>query len=196
MVGALILSIKLFEKGVRVMKKLLVAGAFAVLLSGCASSSPAGGGTYTVNQARMIETQVRNSADYWQRTDSVSAQYLVGPKAQYQLHTDIAACVVEVRELVRLGSIRKAQPPKDIAMDQGLKGGWVSATRNGPLYAENQPFQDFDGCMNSKGWARAQFVAPVVAASAAKNYTGTILGVSPGVSVAAQTDQQTGGFNN
>ncbi len=180
------------------MKKLLVLGVSVLLLAGCGTASVASNNkknNVSGHKDAYIQAQVRNSADYWQRSDAISAQYLVGPKAQYQLHTDIAACVVEVRELVRLGSIRKAMPPKNIGMDDNLKGGWNSVTRNGPLYAENQPFQDFDGCMNYKGWERANFVKPIVADNAADNYIGSVLALGQSKSIAEQTEESSNNFN-
>jgi len=146
------------------MKKLVLTVCALTLLSACA------------NQAPESDKQIRERADYWQRDDGVSALYLTGPKAQHQLNMDIAACVAEVKELVRLGSIRRAEPPKDLALEPGLKRGWASPTRDGPLFTEYTEFQDFDGCMSSKGWDRVDYVKPSVAERAAGNYTQTILG--------------------
>ncbi|MBU6235073.1 MAG: hypothetical protein KGQ41_04450 [Alphaproteobacteria bacterium] len=166
------------------MKKILALGVATIMLSACSGSwMPRMDGGYsgvTPSEANAIEKQVRNRADYWMRADHVTAEYMTGPKAQHQLHSDIAKCVAEVRELVRLGSIQPTTPPKGVPMDQDQRTGWVSPTRNGPLYMEYQPYSDFDGCMRAKGWDRLDFVKPVIADRAAHNYNGTILGMTAG----------------
>lgn len=165
------------------MKTLVLSLVSATLLAGCAT---AGVSSSTKN--------IRNEADYWQRADSMSALYLTGPKAQHQLNMDIASCVAEVKELVRLGSIRRASPPSNIGMQDGLRRGWDSPTRNGPLYTEYTDFQDFDGCMQSKGWARTNFVRPIVADQAVDNYQHTILGITSTSDLSHNT--QPSGLNN
>lgn len=149
------------------MKTLVISLVAATLLAGCATSD-----------VRATDKDIRTRADYWQRDDGISALYLKGPKAQHQLNMDIASCVAQVKELVRLGSIRRASPPSNLGMEQGLRQGWNSPTRNGPLYTEYTDFQDFDGCMASKGWARTDYVRPAAADQAVGNYKQTILGVS------------------
>lgn len=125
---------------------------------------------------RPSQKEIRESGDYWQRADSTSALYLTGPKAQHSLNQDIASCVAEVKELVRLGSIRSAEPPKDLSLDPRLERGWSGPTRDGPLYTEYRDFADFETCMASKGWMRVQYVKPVEAERASLNYVETILG--------------------
>lgn len=180
---------------------LLLGIAAATLALGACSTMGFSGKSNTVSpqQAAKIEADIRARADYWQRADAVSAQYLVGPKAQHQLHMDIASCVSEVREMVRLGSIAQAMPPKNIGMDPGLKSGWSSPTRNGPLYTEYTPYQDFDGCMNTKGWERSDFVGTASAVNGARTYNRTILGTGAGMSASgtayATADGQPTGFN-
>ncbi len=159
------------------MKRLLLTVLATAALAACSTGNPSGSNTSGWSDATLAETKaVRERADYWQRADTVSAQYMVGPKAQHQLNKDIAACVAEVRELVRLGSVRKASAPPSIAMDPPLRAGWYSPTRDGPLYTEYTDYQDFDGCMRSKGWERVDYVRPVVAQKGARNYVATILG--------------------
>lgn len=148
------------------MKTLVISLVTATLLAGCATSD-----------VRATDKEIRNKADYWQRADSTSALYLKGPKAQYQLNSDIASCVAEVKELVRLGSIRRASPPANIGMEPGLARGWDSPTRNGPLFTEYRDFSDFDGCMNHKGWVRTDYVRPATQDQAINNYKTTILGI-------------------
>lgn len=181
------------------MKKLVLLAFVTLALAGCAGSSS--GSASSVGKISAEEKAVRQNSDYWQRADSVSAQYMTGPKAQHQLNMDIAACVAEVKELVRLGSIRKAEPPKDLAMEPGLRAGWYSPTRDGPLYTEYTDFQDFDGCMKSKGWERVDFVKPIAARRASRNYVTTILGhpFGWGASSASSTsadESQDNSFNN
>lgn len=149
--------------------------ASTLLLALCATSMLAACSS-TTSTSRPTEKQIREHADYWQRAETTSALYLTGPKAQYVLNGDIASCVAEVKELVRLGSIRDAEPPRNIGMEPGLARGWTSPTRNGPLYTEYRDFSDFDGCMRSKGWERTNFVRPAQANAAASNYSQTILG--------------------
>jgi hypothetical protein len=119
---------------------------------------------------------VRMSGDYWQRKDSTSALYLTGPKAQHTLHNDIASCVAQVRELSRLGSIRKATPPNDIAMTGAMKSYWDTPLRDGPNHTEYVTFHDFEGCMDYHGWQRVGYVTPERAKQATYNYADTILG--------------------
>jgi hypothetical protein len=157
------------------MKRLILMMVACLALAGCESSASVNSDRDNSETLRL-QKQVRERADYWQRADSVSAQYLTGPKAQHQLNKDIAACVAEVRELVRLGSIRRAEPPANVGMDPGLRAGWNSPTHDGPLYTEYTDFQDFDGCMKTKGWERIDYVKPVVAKQASTNYLTTILG--------------------
>ena len=107
------------------------------------------------------------SSNYWQRTDTQSALYLTGPKAQHQLHKDIAACVNNLQELQRLGSLRDAIPPdssKNQVPDYNPTNSIVSTNdspdRDGPLYAEYYDYTDFEGCMRDKGWQRAVALTP------------------------------------
>lgn len=161
------------------MKRLVLVTCATALLAGCASSSSSSSSSSSANaekQRAAITKQVRERADYWQRNEAVGAQYLTGPKAQHELNKDIASCVAEVRELVRLGSIREATPPQGVALQPGMREGWTSVTRDGPLYKEYTDFQDFDGCMVSKGWERVDYVRPVAANAAAGNFVTTILG--------------------
>jgi len=167
------------------MKRLVLVLTALTLLSACAT------------QTRESEKKIRESADYWQRADGASSIYLTGPKAQHELHKDIAACVAEVKELVRLGSIRKAEPPRDLALEPNLKRGWASPTRDGPLFTEYTSFQDFDGCMAYKGWERVDYVKRTVADRAASTYSETILGHALGWSAPTATGNgATAGFND
>jgi len=177
------------------MKKLMLLLCMALSLAAC-SNSRSTGSAANVAKLSAEERAVRFNSDYWQRADSVSAQYMTGPKAQHQLNMDIASCVAEVKELVRLGSIRRAEPPKDIAMDPGLRAGWVSPTRDGPLYTEYTDFQDFEGCMKHKGWERVDYVRPLAAQRSSRNYVTTILGHPFGWGGSSSNDPDTAQDNN
>jgi len=118
----------------------------------------------------------QHDADYWQRVDSTSALYLRGPKAQHQLHKDISSCVSETKELSRLGTIRNANPPAGIEMNENLAEKWQSPRGDGPLYTEFRDFHDFESCMNFKGWERTNFVKDTQIENAKMNYNTTILG--------------------
>ena len=50
-------------------------------------------------------------AKFWQRSSTSSALYMRGPKAQQQLHKDIANCTHHINELENLGAIRESIPP-------------------------------------------------------------------------------------
>lgn len=121
--------------------------------------------------------EVRQHGAYWQRTDGVSAMYLRGPKAQHQLNQDIASCVAETRELMRLGSIREASPPDDLARTGVMRTNYDTPHYDGPLHTEYLEFHDFESCMVYKGWERIDYVAPIRAERAANNFSETILGI-------------------
>lgn len=111
--------------------------------------------------------KLEKTSNYWQRTDTQSALYLVGPKAQHQLHKDISTCVNELQELQRLGSIRDAVPPdsaRNKVPDYNPTNSRVASNdspdRDGPLYAEYYDYTDFEGCMREHGWQRAVALTP------------------------------------
>lgn len=184
------------------MKKVVMAVCAVVLLAGCAGNS-SNNSMSNSDKQRAAETKaVRERADYWQRNDAVDAHYMTGPKAQHELNKDIASCVAQVRELVRLGSIREATPPEGVALQPGMRQGWNSVTRDGPLFKEYTNFQDFDGCMQANGWERVDYVRPVAANAASGNFVTTILGHPYGWAgstdnyAPAHQDNGTNGFNN
>jgi hypothetical protein len=124
------------------------------------------------------QTSFEQEADFWERRDGVSMLYLRGPKAQTQLHQDIATCVNEVKELSRLGTINNARPPAGIRMNQGLAEKWQSPERNGALRTEYAPFTDFESCMSYNGWKRVSYVRPEQVYTAKSTYDTVILGKS------------------
>lgn len=104
-----------------------------------------------------------NKIDYWQKTDSASALYLQGTKAQQTLEEDIATCVAEIEELVRLGATRAKLPegvedrnPYDIPMSD-RNAYWNVPKRFGAKYVDHAQYHDFDSCMRYKGWERVAF---------------------------------------
>lgn len=148
------------------MKKLLLTLPLIVTVSACESTK---------------QTSFEQESDFWERTDNVSLLYLRGPKAQTQLHKDIASCVAEVKELSRLGTIDNARPPANIRMNQGLAENWQSPKRDGALYNEYADFHDFEGCMNYKGWKRVSYVRPEQIDQAQQTYKTTVLGETIGI---------------
>ncbi len=114
-------------------------------------------------------------SQYWQRVSASSAAYIRGPKAQQILNRDIARCVVELRELERLGSITSAiptdshgrilDPAHDLSADD-----WDTPERDGALLAEHGDYHDFDSCMLTGGWERIKYVPFDVAEKAQLNY--------------------------
>lgn len=155
------------------MKHYILVGMTVFMLGACAGTD---------------RTTYEQEAHFWQRSDSVSALYLRGPKAQHQLNHDIAACVSEVKELTRLGTIRDAAPPAHIRMHEGLATGWQSPTRNGPLYTEFREFNDFESCMNHKGWDRTKYVLPEQVENSRLNYKTVILGETVGLRSTEEED--------
>lgn len=121
-------------------------------------------------------TPTVEGGQYWQRVNASSATYTRGPKAQQMLDQDIAACVVEMRELQRLGAIR--EPIKtDIRGTVVVPNNYGEnrlnpdvPDRNGQLYEELAPYHDFDGCMQSKGWERVAWVPYGVGREAQRTY--------------------------
>ncbi len=139
-----------------------------ILLTSCLAVTACGGNTPNMEKA-----------EYWQRHEASSAIYMQGPKAQQILHQDIADCVVEVRELENLGEIRREMPtnyytgnnlndraptPK-ATLDQ-----WDTPQRDGYLYAEHKDYADFETCMVSKGWERAEYLPFTDADKAREDY--------------------------
>lgn len=95
-------------------------------------------------------------ADYWQRASTSSALYLQGPKAQQQLHIDIATCTNEINEIRRLEKVRTAIPADDVGA--GTLQDWDTPSRDGYLYAEHHAYHDFETCMQTKGWQRTEYL--------------------------------------
>lgn len=123
-------------------------------------------------------------AQYWQRIHASEAAYTRGPKAQQMLNRDIARCVTELRELVRLGtlpaSVQEDFTPelKDPDVNRILKT-WDEPERNGYLYREYSDYQDFEGCMLHKGWERTMYVPYDIATEGRDAYLESIAHLKP-----------------
>lgn len=127
--------------------------------------------------AGNVERNMEQRGQYWQRVHASSALYLRGPKAQQMLNRDIARCVVELRELERLGAVKDAIPEyaQGIVMgaDEAEMKGWDTPIRDEQLYAEHSDYIDFEGCMLANGWQRIKYVPYDVAEQAQENYKKT-----------------------
>ncbi len=149
-------------------KKLLILSSLPLLaLSACHGSGLSGAHTPQIENAK-----------YWQRNTASSALYLQGPKAQQLLHKDIATCVNEIKELQRLGEIRRSIPANynsgneietRTAAQQELDA-WDTPERDGYLYNEHVDYADFETCMGAKGWERVEHLPYDEAELARKEY--------------------------
>ena len=116
-------------------------------------------------------------ARYWQRASASSALYLNGPKAQQMLHSNIASCTAEIKELQRLGEIRQAIPAKYVhpsneaeRMAQQDLNQWETPERDGYLRSEHLEYHDFETCMVHHGWERAEYLPYDEASKARADY--------------------------
>lgn len=117
-------------------------------------------------------------AKYWQRNSASSALYLQGPKAQQMLHQNIATCVNEIKELERLGEIRRAVPAnynsgneiETRSASQKDLDHYDTPARDGFLYNEHLDYHDFETCMGAKGWERVEHLPYSEADIARKDY--------------------------
>lgn len=116
---------------------------------------------------------------YWQRIDTHSALYLTGPKAQQQLEQEIATCVREVDELVRLRALRETTPPNthhpyhDALSRSGDLAAFETPKHIRNLHVDHSDYYDFESCMRSKGWERVKAVRYQADARAQQNYKDT-----------------------
>lgn len=108
------------------------------------------------------------------------------------LKEDIARCVVELRELERLGAVRNAiptdrhgrvlDPPEMDAEQERIRKemeDWDTPERKGQLYAEHSDYHDIEGCMLAKGWERTKFVPYEVDKLAKDQYLASHIGNRP-----------------
>lgn len=116
---------------------------------------------------------------YWQRVEDNSAMWMTGPKAQQELDQNIASCVREVDELVRLDALRETMPPDTHsdyhrALDaSGDLSFYDSPTRLGDHMVSHTDFHDFESCMRSKGWERVRYVRYQTALKGRETYKAT-----------------------
>ncbi len=124
--------------------------------------------------AESINDRIDALGQYWQRVNSSSTIFLRGPKAQQILNRDIARCVVELRELERLGAVKNPIPAyaEDVVLseDEMRLAGWDAPERDDQLFAEHTDYQDFEGCMLAKGWERIKYVPYDVAYQSREDY--------------------------
>lgn len=124
-----------------------------------------------------VNDDIAHKGQYWQRIHSSSALFLRGPKAQQMLNRDIARCVVELRELERLGAVRDAIPEyvDGVVLEEteARLAGWDTPERDKELFAEHSDYIDFEGCMVAKGWERIKYVPFDVMEQADENYKRT-----------------------
>ena len=111
---------------------------------------------------------------FWQRLSASEAAYQQGPKAQQMLNRDIARCVVELRELERLGALKDAIPTdrhgRTLDPDAQELRDWDRPARDKHLHAEHDDYADFESCMAEKGWERVEHVPFDVASKGRENY--------------------------
>lgn len=107
---------------------------------------------------------------YWQKTDSASALYLTGPKAQQVLEQDISTCVHEIVELAKLANVREGSVSSlkkentvdhpELAQEMANLPSWETPEYIRDLRVDHSDYHDFDSCMASKGWTRVKYVHP------------------------------------
>lgn len=120
-------------------------------------------GLMTASVAACSYVPSMKKADYWQRIDTNSAIYLHGPKAQQTLEEDIATCVSQIQELVRLNAVRKKLPEgvEDTNAykipDSDKDAYWNVPQRYGYKFVDHKDYHDFDSCMKYRGWQRVAF---------------------------------------
>lgn len=116
---------------------------------------------------------------YWQRVEDRSALWMTGPKAQQELDQNIATCVREIDELVRLDALRETTPPDTHseyhrALDSsGDLDYYDTPTRMGEHMVSHSDFHDFESCMRSKGWERVRYVRYQTDLKAQETYKAT-----------------------
>ncbi len=116
---------------------------------------------------------------YWQRVEDSSALYLTGPKAQQQLEENIALCVHEIDEMVKLDALRGTLPPDTHSeYNRALKASgdlayYDTPTQYRDLKVAHSDFHDFESCMRGKGWERVTFMRYQTASKAENTYRET-----------------------
>ncbi|MGH1376407.1 MAG: hypothetical protein ACRBCK_08675 [Alphaproteobacteria bacterium] len=133
--------------------------------------------TFSSPVAAGVNDDIDQRGQYWQRVHTSSALYIRGPKAQQMLNRNIARCVVELRELERLGAVKDAIPEYAeglvLSEEEARIAGWDTPERDKELFAEHSDYIDFEGCMLAKGWERIKYVPFDVYDQAQNNYKKT-----------------------
>lgn len=118
--------------------------------------------------------ETRKEEQFWQRVSTSEAIYLQGPKAQQMLHRDIGRCVVELKELERLGVLKNTIPVDEsgrvLDPDELAMRDWDTPERDGYLLAEHRNYHDFESCMWAKGWERVEHVPYDIAEKSRGDY--------------------------
>ncbi|MBL4804502.1 MAG: hypothetical protein JKY71_06515 [Alphaproteobacteria bacterium] len=111
---------------------------------------------------------------FWQRVSVSEAVYQQGPKAQQMLNRDISRCVVELRELERLGTLKDAIPTdlegRTLDPDELALRDYDMPEREKHLFAEHSDYTDFEGCMYERGWERVEHAPFAVTRVGRENY--------------------------
>lgn len=127
-----------------------------------------------LSACQSLQKSSVNDAQYWQRASASDAIYQRGPKAQQMLNQDIANCVVEVRELVRLGALRQSVNDGTSGhiedQDRRELAKWDEPVRDRYMLTEHKNYNDFEGCMMAGGWERVKHVPYNVAKDSRQNY--------------------------
>lgn len=122
-------------------------------------------------------TSITHKPHYWQRISASDQAYIQGPKAQQMLDLHIARCVVELRELDRLGIVKNPividSKGRVLSANEFDLSAYNTPQRNGELLNETLPYTDFEGCMYDKGWERINTVPYYTAKRSNDNYLRT-----------------------
>ena len=90
------------------------------------------------------------------------------------LNRDISRCVVELRELERLGTLKDAIPTdlygKTLDPNELALRDYDAPERDKHLFAEHSDYADFESCMFDKGWERVEHAPYDVARVGRQNY--------------------------
>jgi hypothetical protein len=111
---------------------------------------------------------------FWERASVSETVYMRGPKALQTLNRDISHCVVELRELERLGQVKDPIRPDRYEDAKKLadleRSKWDTPEYDGVLFAEHTNYHSFEDCMTSKGWRRTKSVPYETAFKAEETY--------------------------
>jgi hypothetical protein len=98
------------------------------------------------------------SPDFWQRTGSTTSLHMEGPKAQQMLSRDISRCITELRELKLLGALRDAKSSDESEDEIEKLKEMKKPDDDEVLFSSYLEYQNFEKCMESKGWERMEHV--------------------------------------